>query len=200
MADYQDMSDDEKARLEAIVQALRNSLKKTRAYFKGTMVFYIALISLMLVLALKAEASRDRGFYVGVIILLYLGINGMWISPLRGLRGERPGLAGFLNLFRFPLSDRLRELEEERRWEEPADRLCFAEEILERQAEVEKEMRAWPNRMLSLAVITAVDLIIWLVWKNGVMALVNQAIATVVSQVHISLAPRDSMRALSSLR
>ena len=52
---------------------------------------------------------------------------------------------------------------------------------------------------LSLAVITVIDLVIWLVWHNPVMALVNQVVATVISQVHISLGPRTSMKAREEL-
>jgi hypothetical protein len=71
-----------------------------------------------------------------------------------------------------------------------------AEELLDHQAAAEKEMRAWPNRLLSLAVITIINLLIWLVWDNWVMALINQGIAVVVSQTHISMAPTASLKAL----
>jgi hypothetical protein len=59
-------------------------------------------------------------------------------------------------------------------------------------------MRAWPNRLLSLAGITVIDLLIWLVADAWLVALINQCIAMVISQTHITMAPTASLRALES--
>jgi hypothetical protein len=186
-------------KLDNILSALRESTDKTIKYFIGTLVFYLVLIAVFALLILIAEDPKARGADIGILILVSLGFLGEWISPLRGLRGSGVGFAGFLNLFHLPLADRLDELEDEGRWNSPEERLHFAEELLEHQAAAEKEMGAWPNRLLSIVVITAIDLLIWLVWDNWIMALINQVIALVVSQIHINIAPNASLKALESL-
>lgn len=123
----------------------------------------------------------------------------MWISPLRGLKKSGADVAGFLNLFHLPLTDRLDELTDASGWSNSEERLNHAEELLDHQAAAEKEMRAWPNRLLSLAVITAIDLLIWLGWDNLTIALINQGIAMIISQTHITMAPTASLKALEFL-
>lgn len=190
----------EGGRLETILGALRESADKIIRYFAKTAIFYSVLIIFMGLSLYVASEAKDRGFYIGVLILLGLGMLGMWISPLRGLRAFKVSAGGFFNLGHLALRDGLAELEDAGRWGGAEERLRRAEEVLEHQAAAEKEERAWPNRALSLVVITIIDLLIWLVWKNGVMALVNQGIAMVVSQVHISLAPNASLKAWKALR
>ena len=182
-------------KLDSILAALQVSAARTIKYFIGTAAFYLVLIVLFTVLAVTAEKPEARGSNIGILILVGLGFLGMWISPLRGLKGTGVGIGGFLNLFHLPLKDRIQELKDAGRWSSPEERLRAAEELLEHQAAAEKEMRSWPNRLLSLAVITAVDLIIWLVWDALVMALINQGIAMVVSQTHITMAPTASLKA-----
>jgi len=189
----------EGGKLATILTALRKSADKTRKYFVGTMIFYVVLIAVFIFLVLTVEDTKARGADIGILILVSLGFLGMWISALRGLRGTKITIGGFLNLFRLPLVEQLEELEDEGKWSSPDERLSRAEELLEHQAAAEKEHWAWPNRMLSLSVITIIDLLIWLVWDNWVMALINQGIAMIVSQVHISMAPSASIKALDSL-
>ena len=190
----------EEGKLETILAALRESAAKTRRYFKGTLIFYVVLITVFAVLVVTVTDPKARGANIGILILVSLGFLGMWISALRGLRGTRITVGSFLNLFRFPLVDQLEQLQDAGRWSSEEERLQRAVELLEHQAAAEKEHRAWPNRLLSLSVITIVDLLIWLVWDNWVMALVNQAIAMTVSQVHISMGPRSSIEALAELK
>jgi|GEM_PF-2179461 len=190
---------DEGGKLAAILAALRKSLDKTRKYFLGTTIFYVVLIAVFIFLVATVEDDKARGADIGILILVSLGFLGMWISELRGLRGTKFTIAGFLNLYRFPLAQKLAELEDEGRWDSQEERLNKAMEVLEHQAAAEKAHRAWPNRALSLGVITVIDLLIWLVWDNWVMALVNQGIAMVVSMTHISMAPTTSIKALESL-
>ena len=190
----------EEGRLETILAALRQSAAKTRKYFIGTTIFYAVLITVFVVLVAIVSDPKARGANIGILILVSLGFLGMWISALRGLRGTSITVASFLNLFRFPLVERLEELEDAGRWSSEDERMQAAVELLEHQAAAEKEHLAWPNRLLSLSVITIVDLLIWLVWDNWVMALVNQGIAMTVSQVHISMGPRASIKALEELR
>jgi hypothetical protein len=182
-------------KLDSILAALQESAARTIKYFIGTAAFYLVLIVLFTVLAVTAEKPEARGGNIGILILVGLGFLGMWISPLRGLKGTGVGAGGFLNLFHLPLKDRIQELKGAGRWSSPEERLRAAEELLEHQAAAEKDTRSWPNRLLSLAVITAVDLIIWLVWDALVMALINQGIAMVVSQTHITMAPTASLKA-----
>jgi hypothetical protein len=190
---------DEGGKLDAILAALRKSLDKTRKYFIGTTIFYVVLIAVFIFLVATVEDEKARGADIGILILVSLGFLGMWISELRGLRGTKFTIAGFLNLYRFPLAQKLAELEDEGKWDSREERLNRAMEMLEYQAAAEKAHRAWPNRALSLGVITVIDLLIWLVWDNWVMALVNQGIAMVVSMTHISMGPTASIKALDSL-
>jgi len=189
----------EGGKLATILTALRKSADKTRKYFVGTMIFYVVLIAVFIFLVLTVEDTKARGADIGILILVSLGFLGMWISALRGLRGTKITIGGFFNLFRLPLVEQLEELEDEGKWSSPDERLSRAEELLEHQAAAEKEHRAWPNRLLSLSVITIIDLLIWLVWDNWVMALINQGIAMIVSQVHISMGPKSAIEALDSL-
>lgn len=186
---------DERGKLAGMIGALEESLRKTRRYQRGSAAFYLVLIAAFSVLVAVTEDPKGRGADIGILILVSLGFLGMWISPLRGLRGNGFTVAGFFNLFRLPLAGRLEELKDDAAWSGENERLDRARELLERQAEAEKEMRAWPNRLLSLVVITVIDLLIWLVWDNWLMALVNQGIAMVVSQVHITWAPTPSLEA-----
>ncbi len=187
-------------RLNGILVALRRSADRTRKYFTGTMIFYLALIAAFAILVSTVKDPKARGANIGILILVSLGFLGMWISALRGLRGTKITFGGFFNLFRLPLVEKLAELEDEGRWDSAEERLKKAEELLEHQAAAEEEQRAWPNRMLSLSVITIIDLLIWLVWDNWVMAIVNQCIAMVVSQLHISMGPKYAIAALKDLK
>ena len=186
-------------KLAAILAALRKSLDKTRKYFLGTTIFYVVLIAVFIFLVATVEDEKARGADIGILILVSLGFLGMWISELRGLRGGKITIVGFLNLYRFPLAQKLAELEDEGKWDSQEERLNKAMEVLEHQAAAEKLHRAWPNRLLSLGVITVIDLLIWLVWDNWLMALINQGIAMVVSMTHISMGPTASIKALESL-
>jgi hypothetical protein len=190
----------ESGKLDLILAALRKSLDKTRKYFVATAIFYLVLIAVFAFLVATVEDEKARGADIGILILVSLGFLGMWISALRGLHGSKITVASFLNLYRFPLAEKLLELEDEGRWGDEGERLRKAVEVLEQQAAAEKEMRAWPNRMLSLVVITVIDILIWVVWGNWVMALVNQGIAMVISMTHISIAPTTSIKALESLK
>lgn len=185
--------------LERILDALRGSITRTRRYIFGSIAFYVLLITVFSILVATVKDPEARGADLGILILVSLGLLGLWISALRGLRGRKitPGM--FLNLFRFPIVEDITRLEDEGRWESEEERSRLALETLQRQADAEREHRAWPNRLLSLSVITVIDLLIWLVWKNWVMALVNQCIAMVVSQVHISLGPRTAIRAAEAM-
>ncbi len=183
-----------------ITEALRDSEMRTRRYFKGSLLFYSLVIALLALLALTASKAEARNAFIAFIVLSYLGMNGLWISALRGLRGTGITAGTFLNLFHLPVADEITSLADDRGWKDEDARLRRAEELLERQAAAEKEHRAWPNRALSLAVITVIDLLVWLVWNNPAMALVNQAIAMAISQIHISLGPRASLRALEELK
>jgi len=187
-------------RLEAVLAVLRKSLDRTRKYFLGTTVFYLLLIAVFAVLVATVKDEKARGADIGILILVSLGFLGMWISALRGLRGGKLTVTGFLNLYRLPLADKLAELEDESRWSDEGERLRKAMELLEHQAAAEKEHRAWPNRALSLGVITIIDILIWLVWDNWLMALINQGIAMIVSMTHISLGPKTSIQALEKLK
>jgi len=190
----------EGGRLTTILAALRTSAAKTRKYFIGSLIFYLVLIAVFLVLVLTVKDTKARGADIGILILVSLGFLGEWISALRGLRGTKITIASFLNLFRLPLVEKLAELEDASKWSDEDERLRAAMELLEHQAAAEEEHRAWPNRALSLSVITIIDLLIWLVWDNWVMALINQGIAMVVSQVHINLGPKSSIQALQELK
>ncbi len=187
-------------KLAAIMAALEESLRKTRRYFAGTAVFYAVLIIVFAVLVATVDDPKGRGADIGILILVSLGFLGMWISALRGLRGNRVTVGGFLNLARLPLAGQLAELKDEARWSSEEERLSRAMEMLEHQAKAEKENRAWPNRLLNLSVITVIDLLIWLVWDNWVMALINQCIAMLVSQVLINLGPTASLKVWESLQ
>ncbi len=186
-------------RLEEIMAALRLSADKTARYFLGTFIFYVVLIAVFIVLTATAKEPEARGANIGILILVSLGYLGMWISPLRGLKGSKVGISGFLNLFHLPLRDRIAELEDESAWGSPEERERRALEYLALQAAAEREMRAWPNRLLSLSVITVIDLLIWLLADAWLMAIINQCIAMVVSQTHISMAPTASVKALVSV-
>ncbi len=183
-------------RFEASLGVLEESAEKTRLYFIKSMIFYLALIVLIaLNLFIIANNSKDRGFSIGVLILLGLGLAGIWISPLRGLRGGGIKLSAFFNLFHLPLQDRLEELKDAGKWSDKSAREKRAEELIEQVAAEQKETRAWPNRTLSLTVVTIIDLLIWLVWKNPVSALINQVIASAISQIIISWAPTTAIKA-----
>jgi hypothetical protein len=190
----------EDGRLGIILAALHESAAKTRKYFIGTLIFYLVLIAVFLILVLTVKDTKARGADIGILILVSLGFLGEWISALRGLRGTKITIGSFLNLFRLPLVEQLAELEDASKWSDEDERLRKAMELLEHQAAAEKEHRAWPNRALSLSVITIIDVLIWLVWDNWVMALVNQGIAMVVSQVHINMGPKSSIQALEELK
>ncbi|MBK5093710.1 MAG: hypothetical protein JJE48_09375 [Actinobacteria bacterium] len=183
-------------RLDNILAALQKSADKTVKYFTWTFVFYVLLIAVFAVLVLTLTKPGD----IGILVLVSLGFLGMWISPLRGLKGSGVGIGGFLSLFHLPLKGRIEELKDASGWSSPEERLRRAEECLDHQAAAEKEMRAWPNRLLSLVVITVIDLLIWLWGGEWVMALINQCIAMVVSQAHITMASTASLKALESLR
>ena len=189
----------ENGKLAVILTALRKSAESTRRYFIGTTIFYLVLIAVFAFLVATVEDSKARGADTGILILVSLGFLGMWISELRGLRGTKFSVGRLLNLYRLPLVERIEELEDESRWSGEQERLQKAMEVLEKQAAAERAHRAWPNRALSLSVITVIDLIIWLVWDNWLMALINQGIAMLVSQVHISMGPKSSIAALEEL-
>lgn len=182
-------------RLEDVLAAMRESAKKTMKYFVGSAIFYSVLIAVFAVLlAFFYEEPEDRGFAIGVLILLGLGFLGMWISALRGLRDPEFQWGRFLNLAYLPLPGRLRALEDASLWSGGEERLAAAEETFARRVAEEREMQAWPNRMLSIAVITVIDLLIWLVWDNLLSAVINQVVAMIVSQVHITLAPKSCLK------
>ena len=187
-------------KLDKILAALQTSYNKTVKYLMGTAIFYIVLIIVFAILLTTAEKPEERGANFGILILVSLGFLGMGISLLRGLKGSGVGIGGFFNLFHLPLKEKLGKLKDAGGWSVPDERQRAAEELLEHQAAAEKEMRAWPNRLLSLAVITAIDLIMWLAWDAWLMALINQGIAMVVSQTHITMAPTASLKALASLQ
>jgi hypothetical protein len=193
-------SSGEDGKLAAILAALRKSAASTRKYFIFTTIFYLVLIAVFILLVLTVKDTKARGADIGILILVSLGFLGMWISALRGFHGTKISIGGLLNLYRLPLVERLEELEDDSRWSDEGERLQKALELLEHQAAAEKEHRAWPNRALSLSVITIIDILIWLVWDNWVMALINQGIAMVVSQVHISMGPKSSIAALEALK
>ncbi len=183
-----------------IISALRRSEKKTKRYFAASMAFYAVVMLALVIMAVYAREPRQRNAFIAFSVLTYLGFNGLWISALRGLRGQRFTLTGFLDLYRLPLSREISELEDVKRWNDMGARLVRANEVLQRRAEAEREHRAWPNRLLSLGVITAIDLLVWLVFHNPALALVNQVIAMAISQLHISLGPKDSMEAVREYR
>ena len=170
-------------------EALQQSVDKSVKWLLGSWVFYVALIFIFVFLALLSKESDFMGFAAMVALLNFLGLLGLWISPLRGLRNADIGASEFLNVFYIPISDRIGELKTDN----------DAERLLKERVEHEKEIRAWPNRLLSIVVITVIDLLIWLVWKLPVMALINQVVAMIISQVHISLAPTSAMKAQESL-
>jgi hypothetical protein len=132
-------------KLDNILATLQKSADKTVKYFTGTFVFYVLLIALFVVLVLTVKKPEARGADIGILILVSLGYLGMWISPLRGLKGTDVGIGGFLNLFRLPLEGRIEELKDASKWSSPEERLRRAEESLDHQAAAEKEMRAWPT-------------------------------------------------------
>jgi len=187
-------------KLDKILEALQTSYDKTVKYIIGTVIFYVVLIIAFIILTLTAEKGESQGANFGILILVSLGLLGQWISPLRGLKKSGVSIGGFFNLFHLPLKDKLEELKDAGRWSSPEERLRAAEELLKHQADAEKEERAWPNRMLSLVVITVIDLIIWLAWDAWLMALINQGIAMIVSQTHITMAPTASLKAWNSLQ
>ncbi|MDI6874422.1 hypothetical protein [Candidatus Solincola sp.] len=189
----------DEGRLATVLEALRRSLAATRKYIFGSMAFYLVLVTVFAILVATVKDPEARGADLGILILVSLGLLGLWISALRGLHGRKINPAVFLNLFRLPLTEDLRKMEDHDSWDSEEERLRKAVELLEHQAAAEREHRDWPNRLLSLSVITAIDLLIWLAWKNWVMALVNQVIAMIVSQVHISMGPRRAIEALASL-
>jgi len=189
-------STDDGGKLDSILAVLQESADKTVRYMRGTFIFYIVLMAFFIVLILTKP--DDRGVNILILILIFLGFEGMWISAIRGLKKTGVGIVGFLNLFHLPLKDRIEELKDASRWSSPEERLRRAEEYLAHQAAAEKEMRAWPNRLLSLTVITVIDLLIWLVADAWPMALINQCIAMVVSQIHITIAPTASLKAFES--
>jgi hypothetical protein len=191
-------SQDDGGKLDNILATLQKSADKTVRYMTGTLIFYVVLIAVFIVLTVTASKPEARGSNIGILVLVSLAFLGLWISPLRGLKKTGVGIGGFLNLFHLPLKDRIEELKDAGGWSSPEERLRRAEEYLAHQAAAEKEMRAWPNRLLSLVVITVIDLLIWLVADAWLMALINQCIAMVVSQTHITMAPTPSLKALES--
>jgi hypothetical protein len=191
-------SQDDAGKLDDILAVLQKSADKTVRYMTGTLIFYVVLIAAFIVLTVTASKPEARGSNIGILVLVSLAFLGLWISPLRGLKKTGVGIGGFLNLFHLPLKDRIEELKDAGGWSSPEERLRRAEEYLAHQAAAEKEMRAWPNRLLSLVVITVIDLLIWLVADAWLMALINQCIAMVVSQTHITMAPTPSLKALES--
>lgn len=187
-------SEERGGKLDDILAALQVSADKTAKYLIWTFIFYVVLIAVFVLLTLTTKKPEARGGNIGILILVSLGFIGMWISPLRGLKKTGADIAGFLNLFHLPLMDRLDELKDASRWSDSEGRLRQAEELLDHQAAAEREMRAWPNRLLSLAVITAIDLLIWLGWDNLTIALINQGIAMIISQTHITMAPTAALQ------
>ncbi len=187
-------------KLGSILEALQESADKTIKYMTRTLIFYVVLIAVFVLLTITANKSEARWANFFILILVSLGFLGMWISPLRGLKKTGIGIGGFLNLFHLPLKDRIKSLEDASAWSDPEERLNRAEEFLKHQAAAEKEMRAWPNRLLSLTVITAIDLLVWLVADNWLVALINEFIAVVVSQAHITMAPTASIKAMEAGR
>lgn len=186
--------------IEWVIGILRESEKRTRRYFAGSLIFYGLVIAFLVFLTLTAREASSRNAFIAFIVLSYLGFNGLWISSLRGLRGRKFTADDFLRLFRLPLAAELRKLEDEERWGGEKERERFALEQLEFQAKAEREHLAWPNRILSLSVITVVDLLVWLVWHNPVMALANQVVAMAISQIHINLGPKTSLKAAAELK
>lgn len=186
--------------IEWVIGTLRESERRTKRYFVGSIMFYALVIAFLVFLTLTAREASLRNAFIAFIVLSYLGFNGLWISSLRGLRGRKFSLGDFLRLFRLPLTAELRKLEDEDGWDSEEEREHFALEQLELQAKAENEHLAWPNRILSLSVITAIDLLVWLVWHNPVMALANQVVAMAISQIHINLGPKVSMKAVAELK
>lgn len=186
--------------IEWVIGILRESEKKTKRYFAGSLIFYSLVMAFLAFLALTAREASSRNAFIAFIVLSYLGFNGLWISSLRGLRGRKFTVGDFLRLFRLPLTAELKKLEDGEGWSGEEERNRFALEQLELQAKAEREHLAWPNRILSLSVITAIDLLVWLVWHNPLMALVNQVVAMTISQIHINLGPKASLKAAVELK
>lgn len=112
-------SPDDGGKLDSILAALQKSANKTVKYMIGTLIFYVVLIAAFIVLTVTADKPEARGANIGILILVSLGLLGMWISPLRGLKKTGVGIAGFLTLFHLPLKDRIEELKDASRWSGP---------------------------------------------------------------------------------
>lgn len=185
-------------RLAFMENALEESAAKTYKWLAGSWVFYLLLMAVFLALFLIGETGGDKGFAAMVFVLNFLGFLGLWISPIRGIRGADAKISGILDLFHLPLSDRLAELRADNLAADPGERLQRAEELLREREAQERETRAWPNRLLGIVVITIIDLLVWLVWDEPVLALINQVAAMIINQIQITLAPTAAVKALKS--
>ncbi len=192
--------DEPRSRLSFIQESLKKSANKCTSWLNGSVIFYLVLMTLFLFYFFISEKNA-KALAMTVFILVTLGLLGLSISPLRGLGGFK-GMTHpkFFNTFYFPLLD-YRPVENVKGLSdaELGKKLHESEELLRERAAQEQEQRAWPNRTLSLVVVTIANLVLWLVFKAPKEALMNQIGGMIVSQAHISLSPNVAIKALKRL-
>ncbi len=182
---------------DALRKTIARDCRQHRRWIYFWLAFYIVLTVLLVLVFVTAKKSEVRhAVFIGYIGST-LGIFGLLISALTGSPGKGLSLVeigGFLNIFHMPLRHFHYEMSS---CEVPTGELVAAAEsaVLER-AEVERLAWLWINRVPGIVVVTALSLILWLVYHEPVFAVANMFASLLITQAQYYTQPSAAMKAL----
>ncbi len=177
--------------LETIVKSCR--LHSRWMYFWVAFFFLLTCI-LSLVYIFSRDIHMKHAVLIGAIGTS-LGLIGVCISPLTGPAGKGLLNPAFYNMFEMPLKRFMSDsgLSDSDKSEESLDR---ADSVLRQRAAQEREARLWTNRILAIGVVTALSLVLWLVYHEPLFAFVNEFIGLLITQALFYSQPTAAVRTI----
>lgn len=184
----------------------QDGLKKAAAQFKQStfvnLAGGLAAITVFAILAATAKERGVRGNALVLIILISLGLLAQWVSPLRYLNdiSELRGRA-FFSINRDPLQNLdILEAEPADSEQELQKQLAEITEVLRKRCEREKDLRSLPIRFATLIAIVTANLIIWLVYDEPGLALINAVVGIILTQGGLLISNNAATRACRKLK
>ena len=175
----------------------RDSRQNSRWVLFWLEFFIIFTCVLSLGYWMTANHHLEDALLVG-IIGTSLGVLGIFISAVTGPAGLSVSSARFWNPFDHPIDDFLarRSLEEVC---EDSDCRADAYRLLKERATQEREARRFVNRLLSIGVVTALSLVLLVVFREPVYAAFNMIFGLLITQTQHYSMPSAAMKAASLL-
>ena len=150
------------------------------------LIIYFIMTALFLAIFFVAKDPDVTHFALIVWILTLLGFLGVFISPLTGNVGEGVPKGDALNIGKNPLKPYIGT----------GAASPGAEGALRVRAEMEKEAYGIQNRMLAIVITIILNLILWLVFKQWALALLNFVVGIGLTQIQFYTQPTAAMDAL----